>query len=124
VLLSIAVVPLPYAVTIGTACVIVFDLARRIQHRKAAFNAANFAVAVWLAGTVAHAVSPAGLTGVSVRTLAALALASVVFVAVNSGGVAVAVALAQQVPSSRSYRHGPHHAARPRGTATRRWPCS
>ena len=106
VLLAIALVPLPYAVIIGTACVVVFDLARRIQHQKAAFNAANFAVAIGLAGAVAHGVAPAGLSEASVRSLTALALASAVFVLVNSGGVACAVALSQDVPLRNVYRRG------------------
>jgi diguanylate cyclase (GGDEF)-like protein len=106
VLLSIAIVPLPYAVVIGTGCVVVFDVSRRMQHRKAAFNASNSAIAIGLAGTVAHAVSPDTLTDVAVRPVVALVLASVVFVVVNSGGVAVAVALSQRAPLLSVYRHG------------------
>ena len=106
VVLSIALVPTPYAVVIATACVFVFDCARRIVLTKAAFNAANFAVALALAGTVAYAVSPGGLLEPSWAGVGGLVLAIGVFFLVNSAGVALAVALSQGASFRSVWRDG------------------
>ena len=106
VLLSLALVPTPHAVVIATACVLVFDCARRIQLTKGAFNAGNFAVALWLAGTVADAVSPTGLLEPSWGSVLGLVLATAVFFCVNSAGVALAVALAQGARFQSVWRQG------------------
>jgi diguanylate cyclase (GGDEF)-like protein len=106
VILSIALVPLPHAVVIATACSIVFDLSRRIRWNRAAFNASNFAIAMSLAGWTAHTVAPGAVDGTSVRGVLALVLATFVFFLVNSGGVALAVSLSQRSSFLAIYREG------------------
>ena len=108
VILSIALLPLPYAVTITAACVLVFDIARRIALTKAVFNAANLTLAMAAAGWAAHAVAPAGLGEASVPGIAGLLLGTFVFFLVNSVGVALAVSLSSHVSLSETYRQGLH----------------
>ncbi len=104
VILAIAFVPTPFAVVVATACVLVFHVARRIAPVKAAFNAANFAIAMSLAAGAAHAVTRGPLHETSVLAVLALLLATFVFFLVNSGGVALAVSLSQRVPLRTIYR--------------------
>ena len=106
VILSIVLVPLPYAVLIATACSIVFDITRRIALTKAGFNAANFALAMSAAGWVAHSISPTSLADTSPRSVLALVLATFAFILVNSGGVALALALSQGASFFGVYRQG------------------
>ena len=106
VILSIVLLPLPSAVLIATGCVVVFDVARRIAVRKAVFNAANFVIAMTLAGWAAHAVSPSGLDRASLSAVGGLLLGTFVFFLVNSSGVALAVALSQGAPLVATYRRG------------------
>ena len=105
-ILAIVLVPLPYAVLIATSCSVVFDGARRIDPLKAVYNAANFAVAMTCAGLVANAVARGELARTSWSSILGLLLGTFVFVVLNSGGVAVAVSLAQRVPLAGVYRDG------------------
>ena len=105
-ILAIVLVPLPHAVLIATTCSIVFDVARRIAPLKAAYNAANFAVAMTCAGWVANQVAQGELARTSWSSILGLLLGTFVFVVLNSGGVAVAVSLAQRVPLAGVYREG------------------
>ncbi len=105
VILSIALLPLPHAVVIAGTCLLVVDLARRLAVTKALFNAANFVLAMSLAGLAAHAVSPV-LVGTSLASLTALVVGTFVFFLVNSGGVALAVALEQHASVGSIYRQG------------------
>ena len=106
VILSIALLPLPYAVIIAAACVFVFDVGRRIALVKATFNAANFAIAMSLAGWAAHALAPDGLGKASVASVVGLLVGTFVFFLVNSGGVALAVSLSQRSSFLAIYRDG------------------
>ena len=105
-ILAIVLVPLPHAVLIATACSVVFDVARRISPLKATYNAANFALAMTCAGVVANEVAHGELARTSWSSILGLLLGTFVFVVLNSGGVAVAVSLAQRVPLAGVYRDG------------------
>jgi len=106
VVLALAFAPMPFAVVVATACVLVFHVARRIAPMKAAFNAANFAIAMALAGAVAHAVADGPLYEMTLLSVLALLLATFVFFLINSSGVALAVSLSQGVPLLAIYREG------------------
>ena len=106
IILSLVLLPLPYAVVIAATCVFVFDIGRRIQLPRAAFNASNVGIATAVAGWVAHRVTPDALSSGSPSSLFALLIATFVFFLVNSGGVALAVALSQQASFRAMYRHG------------------
>jgi len=104
VILAIVLVPVPQAVLIATACSLVFDIARRIHPTKAAFNAANCAIAMTGAGVAAHAVSRGSLAETTTSSVLGLLLGTFVFFLLNSGGVAVAVSLSQQMTLADVYR--------------------
>ena len=104
VILAIVLVPVPHAVLVATACSVVFDVARRISATKAAFNAANYAIAMLAAAGAAHAVALGPLADASVSSVLGLTLGTFVFFLLNSGGVAVAVSLSQRVPIASVYR--------------------
>jgi diguanylate cyclase (GGDEF)-like protein len=106
IVLSVAIVPTEYGVVIAASCVFLFHVARRIAHLKAAFNAANFALGAGAATTAAHAVGGRELASFSLENVAALTLATLVFFLVNSGGVALAVALSQRVRFTEVYKQG------------------
>ena len=106
VILALAFVPTPVAVVVATACVLVFHVARRIAPVKAAFNAANFALAISAAGLTADAVARGPLYEASVLSVVGLLLATFVFFLVNSLGVALAVALSKRAPLLEIYREG------------------
>ena len=106
VILAIVLVPLPHAVVIATACSVAFDVARRIHPTKAAFNAANYAIAMTAAGAAAHAVSRGDLADTTTSSVLGLLLGTFVFFLLNSGGVVVAVALSQRVPLRGIFREG------------------
>ena len=105
-ILAIVLVPLPHAVLIATACSIVFDVARRNPWLKTAYNAANFAIAMTCAGLVANGVAHGHLASTSWSSVLGLLLGTFVFFALNSGGVAVAVAIAEHMPLAGVYRDG------------------
>ncbi len=105
-ILAIVLVPLPSAVLIATACSIVFDVARGNPWIKTAYNAANFALAMACAGWVANLVASGHLADTSWSSLLGLLLGTFVFFALNSGGVAVAVSLAERMPLGGVYRDG------------------
>ena len=105
VILAIVLVPLPHAVLVAIACSLLFDVARRIAAIKAAFNAANGAIAMVAAAGAAHAVSRGPLAETTTSSVLGLALGTFVYFLLNSGGVAVAVSLSQRVPLRSVYRH-------------------
>ena len=105
-ILAIVLVPLPHAVLIATACSVVFDVARRNPALKTAYNAANFAISMTCAGWVANRVASGHLAETSWSSILGLLLGTFVFVALNSGGVAVALSLSERVPISGVYRDG------------------
>jgi diguanylate cyclase (GGDEF)-like protein len=105
-ILAIVLVPLPHAVLIATACSVVFDIARRNPPLKTAYNAANFAISMTCAGWVANGVASGHLASTSVSSVLGLLLGTFVFFALNSGGVAVAVSLAERMPLAGVYRDG------------------
>ena len=106
IVLSVAMVPTPYGVVIAASCVFVFHMARRISLLKASFNAANFALGAGAATSLAHLVGSGDLAQFSLQNMAALALGCLAFFVVNSGGVALAVALSQRIPFLEVYRQG------------------
>jgi diguanylate cyclase (GGDEF)-like protein len=105
-ILAIVLVPLPHAVLAATACSVVFDVARRNPSIKTAYNAANFAIAMACAGWVANGVAHGDLASTSWSSVLGLLLGTFVFFALNSGGVAVALALAERTPLAGVYRDG------------------
>jgi diguanylate cyclase (GGDEF)-like protein len=106
IVLSVAIVPSSYGVVIAASCVLLFHLVRRIELLKAGFNAANFALGAGGAAWTAHVVGTSNLVDFGLQNAVALSLACLVFFVVNSGGVALAVALSQRVAFLEIYRQG------------------